>query len=147
MLHWTYSCVYCFSQRAVFTTNKWWNICFESGVHSSRPVTVVRTLLLFVRRGQSEMQWENRITRFQTDASWSTDSNPMLGYFAVPFLPLPLTHVLVAEDHIQNLGPRGGRARFSISCTHSRACTVVFNNNNVQLSCDHQRPERSHDTH
>ena len=39
MLGWTYNCVYCFSQHAVFTTNKWWNICFESGVHSSRPVT------------------------------------------------------------------------------------------------------------
>ena len=71
----------------------------------------------------------------------------MLGYFAVPFLPLPLTHVLVAEDHIQNLVPRGGRARFSISCTHSRACTVVFNNNSVHLSIAQQRPERPHDTH
>ena len=90
---------------------------------------------------------KTELPRFQTDASRSTDSNPMLGCFAVPFLPLPLTHVLVAEDHIQNLVPRGGRARFSISCTHSRACTVVFNNNNVHLSCAHQRPERSHDTH
>ena len=71
----------------------------------------------------------------------------MLGCFAVPFFPWPLTHVLVAEDHIQNLVPRGGRASFSISCTHSGACTVVFNNNNVHLSYANQRSERSHDTH
>ena len=90
---------------------------------------------------------KTELPRFQIDASRSTDSKPMLGYFAVPFLPLPLTHVLVAEDHIQNLVPRGGRARFSISCTHSRACTVVFNNNSVHLSIAQQRPERPHDTH
>ena len=48
MLRWTYSCVYCFSPRAVFTTNKWWNICFESGVHSSRPVTKYYLLSLSV---------------------------------------------------------------------------------------------------
>ena len=39
MLGWTYNCVYCLSQRAVFTISKWWNIYFESGVHSPRPVT------------------------------------------------------------------------------------------------------------
>ena len=77
---------------------------------------------------------KTELPRFQRDASRSTYSNPMLGCFAVPFLPWPLTHVLVAEDHIQNLVPRGGRARFSISCTHSRACTVVFNNNHAIIN-------------
>ena len=32
MLDWTYNCVYCWLQRAVFfATNKWLNICIEFG--------------------------------------------------------------------------------------------------------------------
>ena len=43
MLGWTYNCVYCWLQHAVFfATNKWLNMCIESGFVHHQLVTTTR---------------------------------------------------------------------------------------------------------
>ena len=44
------------SLRAVFTTSKWWNICFESGVYSPQPVTYEFSTVRCARCNQRQIE-------------------------------------------------------------------------------------------